>query len=647
VHYNGDAAITTLADQRAQMADDFSYALIRGRLKAQAYTKNIPLIDIYAGSYPLFNVSYGFVMANYNEQDRLKVEPFLAAELADMRYSGVSPAELATELAVYQQALEHLDSNYRSRTSGWVIDQRENAILRDGVIQYKEDYRKNLTRFIHDVNLNDINALIKNKLNPKQQKLVFSLPTSIESEEYDTFPLHQNEQVMLQKMQQQNTPLTDTHFAQTTISPPEFSGNITRYEAIRSDLHCWTLDNGVKVWLKQMPEAEGSVYAKYLAPGGMLALDKSYNPASQVFIDSVLKSGLANLNLIELRRLLIEHDTTLYPVINVGSHGIELQTSKSNLETAFSVLHQAATKVNFSQPQFKLALSAYLQEKNSFLASPYGRHKYELNHQLYGEDSAFSILSTESFNQVTFSDIQDIYQSLFRQAHPFQLYIVADLNAHELQPYLEQFIANISYDPIVKQHQKVTLAVPQNELISKTSNEDSTVYGVYFTSTSEKSSSKQDITLTLLEKIINKKMFEQMREENGFDYSPSAGIIKSAGDANIELWFEMTLAPEQALEAQKSMNQFIRDLSKDISLQDMNTAKEQLRVDYQYSERYPQQCLDDLSHFMTFDYALNELYYQKKVINSITLNDINNAYKNMIGNGSHRLDALFEPKPNL
>ena len=109
----------------------------------------------------------------------------------------------------------------------------------------------------------------------------------------------------------------------------------------------------------------------------------------------------------------------------------------------------------------------------------------------------------------------------------------------------------------------------------------------------------------------------------------------------------MTLAPEQALEAQKSMDQFIGDLSKNISLQDMKTAKEQLRVDYQYSERSPQQCLDDLSHFMTFNYALNELYYPKKVINSITLNDINNAYKNMIGNGTHRIDALFEPKPNL
>ncbi|HIL70671.1 MAG TPA: insulinase family protein, partial [Verrucomicrobia bacterium] len=112
------------------------------------------------------------------------------------------------------------------------------------------------------------------------------------------------------------------------------------------DLTIWTLSNGIRVLLKPTSFKNDQILVQAFSPGGhSLVEDELFVPASTA--DLVIgQSGLADFNLIQLRKMLAGKLVSVSASINEQSEGMRGSTSPSDLEYFFQLVH-----LTFTQPR--------------------------------------------------------------------------------------------------------------------------------------------------------------------------------------------------------------------------------------------------------------------------------------------------------
>ena len=638
----GTSQEQTRLDQQRILNYILAYQAIQYRLETKAYEESLNIDYVFVGDFDLFQVKYGEITVGFSEKDREKSQAFLATELANLRDQGMSQSEFSIVLQTFNNAFDEIESDYNNRTSLEVINDKEASILTGNPYQYIQDTKQSFQQFLTEANLAKTNETIKTTLRADHQKIMFGTPTLIESLDFAHFSTHKYFDTFNTIFSQTNNKKpTEINNKPLSISLP--AGKILSFETIKKDLHKWNLENGIEVWLTQSEQAENNVYINYISEGGLLSVDKRFNPAYDLLLETLQQSGLAGLNVTELQTNLISHATDIYPFFNINTHGFQIDTTNQNLNNAFALLHLSATEAQIDRSQFDLIQNRIVDEKRNLQQSPMGAYYFDLQREQYGIDSANTSSTPNDIAAVTADSLDDLYHLLFRTEHPFRLVLAADITPEELTPYLEQYVANIDYAAKRHRGQEIMLSSHKTEFDRATSNENSVLYGVYFSEQSSVADTKESVINELIYKIIDSRYYQLIREDKGLDYSPAVNLSKMDGVDTSELWFEMTLEPKDVHPAKEAMEELLTNLRVNgVSEEELKTAKKQVTTDIAKNNGVIDN-LEKLTRYLTFGYSLDAYTDPKVIMDRISVSDLNKRIETLIGTKSHRINGYLRP----
>ncbi|MGF1761237.1 insulinase family protein [Photobacterium sagamiensis] len=634
----GTRAFNHHADQQKIMNDNLLNILIEQRLRERVLATNTPIHQVVVVPFDLLDRKQAVIDITFNASDQVQSQAFLAKELASLRDHGVGAVELSTALALFNSDLENIDGDWRQATSGEIADVKAYALIDQVPVQAKEDYQTNLTAFIHSSELQQTNKALKSRLKKTAQKQFFSV-----EKQDQAFELAKNSQAYNALFDAEGAPLLIAK-TMTDFPVPSTLGTIASTEQISSDTTKWQLDNGVEVWLKQMPAAEKQVYMYYSSPGGFAVVDPWLYPAVDLTVNTFLRSGLGEFNAAQLEQYMIRNETMLEPFINENQHGFYLQTSYDNVPLAFAALREAASHAKVNEVQFKQVQQQFATERDTWLASSGGRFNAEINSHLYTPDSLRYLHDGNTYQGVTAEQVQQVYHQLFGENRGFKLVVVGNIKPEELVPLLTRYVANIPMTNPGDYRNDVEFDKQPEDILLPISNESGMFFGVSFLAEGNAKTVDDVFAEDMMLRVFSQRATTLLREKYGLGYSPTAITIMPDGSQISHLLLEINADAEKLDQVRSAMTELISGLRSGITEEERDSAAKQLASDLKPIATNAQEMSWFMTRYLVHGYGLDAVNDPDKQIEQISRDDINHLIDRFMGSKTTQLEHVLMPK---
>jgi len=643
IHASGKNRVETTEDQLERFTQSLTYDLISNRLKARIFETSAPVAEHYSGSFGLENIRYGYLSAYFSEQDREKAQQFLAAEISSLISHGVTEVEFETALSVYSEWVENIEIEFRRETSFQRISDKQESLILKQVFQSQQEFKQVLEHFVKQADIDTINQKIRTLLLPEKQKFFFTKSGSITDEEFDNFPVHKQQQVMLSQMSATGKKV-EVAAKEVKFPVPKTTGKITAFQEQGDKLFKWTLENGVEVWLKQMPQADNTTYIQYAGMGGKLAMVKEYNPALDVAVPLMSQAGLYTLNGIEFGRFLTKENMYMRPELGLTTQSLYVQADNKHLATAFAVLREAAVNAHVDSVQLESVKNKLANEQRAYLKSSDGQLLARMQAKIYGNDSPYSVTAPEKLEAVTAEQIRAIYQTLFRQNRDFRLVVVSSLPAKEFEGYLRRYVANIPYEAKSATGQRVLLNSGRASVEFKSGSMKSIKHVKVYSTDTQLPVTKDLYLSALIQTLLDTRMIELIREQYGLDYSPRVGTLITDGVSLRELWYAVNLDKNDLAKAKEALKELMTQASTGFTEQELEAAKKQIVTDVENMQDKPVNILRALTRYLLHNYDFQVYLNSEAYMQSITIDDVNQAFRELIADGVMQTEGTVIPE---
>ncbi len=635
-------------DKLSQQEDlyiDLINELISNRLKNRAFEENKLLLDIGAQSFSAYDQQYSVIYADYDEQERLTMQEFMAKELTSLRDYGFVDSELYTVMSQFNSEHANIDLSETNTSSYSIANYKQNTLIDDRIYQDIADYRDNLKVFIDKVTLSDVNKRVNRRLS-SELKHIYSASLADDMTKADKQRRLRSYHLPMIAMLEQPGLQTYISSVPSELITPTSHGKVVEQKTLNEKMHFWQLDNGIKVWLKRMPEAEKELYLTYAARGGIMSVDAKYNPALDLALDTFMRSGLGKFNAIEADRFLTENGISLYPMLATSAQGFSMTSNKESLDNAFSALYTAATSLQAQPQQLELVKKNVINNRIQAIKSSSGQLMAAGREALYQPNNYYQLPSLEQINAVSVEEIQALYDTLFRQNYGFDVVIVADMTASELEPYLTRYLANIQYDEKTEMgSQNAKLMVDPKDVRLDISKENSVAYNQFYSSYFVTNSTRELIQLDLIYYLLETRYRNELREKRGLDYTPSVllSIEDQADIASVVISLNLDTADVE--KARKALNETHKELQNGFSQLELDTAKKQVNHSLSLQKDSPYSQLSWHQRAVLYGYDFEIFSHAPELLESISLDEVNKTLGALMGEDATPFVAEMWPKP--
>lgn len=636
------------SDKLSQQEDlyiDLVNELVSNRLKNRAFEENKLLLDIGAQSFVVYDQQYRVIYADYDEQERLTMLEFMAKELTSIRDYGFVDSELYTVMSQFNSEHANIDLDETNTSSNSIANYKQNTLIDDRVYQDIADYRDNLKTFIDQVTLGDVNQRVSRRLN-SELKHIYSASLADDITVADKQRKLRSYHLPMLAMLEQPGQKTYISSVPSELITPTSHGKVVEQKTLNENMHFWQLDNGIKVWLKRLPEAEKELYLSYAARGGIKSVDAKFNPAIELALDSFMRSGLGKFNAIEADRFLTENGISLYPMLASSAQGFSMTSHKGSLDNAFSALYTAATSMQVQPNQLELVKKNVINNRTQGMKSSSGQLTKAAREALYQPNSYYQHPSLEQINAVTAQEVQSLYDGLFRQKHGFDVVIVADMSASEIEPYLTRYLANIQFDEKTDMgSQTAKLMEDPQDLRLNISKESSVAFNQFYSSYFVTDSTRELIQLDLIYYLLETRYRNELREERGLDYTPAV-ILSVEDKADIaSIVISMSLDTADVEKARTALNDIHKELASGFTQLELDTAKKQVSHSLSTQKDNPFSQLSWHQRAVLYGYDFEIFSRAPALLDRISLDDVNHTLEGLMGQDTVTFVAELWPKP--
>lgn len=642
-----DSQVTTDTEYQAVLLEDAVLQAIGQRLKDRHIEAQSPLLNSFSGTSLIINRYIGEIVVEFAESDRLAAQQFFAEELASLRDYGVGDIELATIKEMWRNDVKSLDTQWLHKKAVDFSEDRLNALMVGKTQQPKEAVRSQLKQFVAQLDKGRLNKAIKEYLSAANNKPILLLTREENAEKAKATLAQFQEQLSAEGKELLMAS------SSATFPLPEKGGEITSYEAIEPATHRWTLENGIDVWLRQMPKAGGDVHLYLMSSGGMAALPPELHHAAKMVGPVFARSGLAGFTASEFDKLLLRHNTYLEPVIWETSHGLYSVTGKQELPFAFSVLNQAMTAAKVNELQFTAVQHELAIEQNKWLSSPFGRFVSQVVGTLYPSESPMQIVTGDDFEQVTPEQVQAAIDTLMRKKRNFTLVVSADIEVGEFNRMLRRYVAGISFEaesdtgaeiaPVITDYRtgpKVsTTSKKVMEAVDNTIN-----YEVNLFSQGEPKTTRDRFTSDLFYRLLDKRYRDELRNAQGLSYDPYIQLTWFDGSGEALVAFVVNAAPDKLNAVRISTQRVLEKARMGFTADEFAAAKSQLAADMKSRLTNPQEQALMLSSYLLFGADPQAAIHPEKIMSTLTLGEVNALSERLIGKDTQQMEAMLTPK---
>ncbi len=434
---------------------------------------------------------------------------------------------------------------------------------------------------------------------------------------------------------------------QNRIQPISKSGTILKNTEHKNHLHQWTLSNGIQVWYQQNPYSNEQVRLVIGNEGGKSILPPEWIPASQLLPDSIFLSGIAGLTSQEANQYLQEKNTQIWPEILPTRHSIHFNTNRHNLNTALTFAHYLIQDVVFKEEALTLAKNKAKKELAEYALTNNKRFDDKI-HQLRKNANAFRASTIEEIDAVNIQHLTNAHHALFNQSTPPIVTIVGNISPDRLKRLLEKYLAGAE---LAKKPQQIgslpqaTWAQDLPSIIGVNDEEQKSLVALYVLSNSmTEDSAKSAFIDDMLNRIINRRVMEQVREDQSLAYAPSTHSFMWDNEGESGWVLSAIVAPSTEKNTLQQFEAITQQLSAGVKEEEVTFAGKQLRDALINLDKNINSQANMFSRYLSNGWDINTLKDVAATIENISTEEVSLRAKNIFSKNANLIKAYNSPQ---
>ena len=285
----------------------------------------------------------------------------------------------------------------------------------------------------------------------------------------------------------------------------------------------FTLENGVRVLLKQTDYKDDEIVFNAVSPGGSSLVPDSDFPEASTIDDVVNESGVGEFSQTDLVKLLAGKSLSVTPYIRELAEGIEGETTPADLETLFQLINLYFTSPHADQDAFDVFQTKLLTELTNRQQDPSAALSDAFNKAIYGDTIRRGTMPIEEAEALDLARGFEIFQDRFADAGDFTFIFAGNFDTDEITQYAQTYLGSLPISGRQETWQDVAPELPQGIVeadVFKGEGERSVVQLV-FTGPIE-ATPERELEVEAVAGVLDIMLRESLREDLGGVYSSSA-----------------------------------------------------------------------------------------------------------------------------
>ncbi|MGR5095711.1 insulinase family protein [Vibrio maritimus] len=628
--------LNTVSDQYVQLSSKFVGDIISNRISDLYHSKDILVQGLNAGVVDIHSNSLFAIGASFEETERTKIQQALTEQLASLQQHGISQDELDTVRSSWTSFNDELKTIIDSWTSKQIIDYKFDMMLAQSVaqdpIQYIEVHRQLAT----EITLEQVNQAIK--------KLLTQEPIIGTNVKNGSFALNDIYTGLKQKT---DKPLELT--ITKALAVPSSKGKVSSMETLENGLVKWKLANGIEVLYLNHKDSGDRFYGWFGSLGGSSALTRDNIAAGQLIPLITLYSDIGPLTAKQIERAFSKTNSYVEPFIRDVKQGMSFGSNEKGIADVFSVVHHAMSLNDVDELAVSKAKNIAINELKRLKQDS---NVLSINDalQLTFDTGSHLLFRTEpEVALVTKERVMKAYNELIKVNRGYKMMLVGGKSASEVQPLLEQYIANIQFSEELKYTwPTVEIRDGLDDDITNIDSHDSQdgqsqVYLIAVSERNEPRTSKDVFAEDMFQRLLNERIFQTIRSDNSLDYNPHAYGFADEGNGIAAWSFFANVDPKDEARAAKLFESVANDILNGFEKTERDQVVAQLKSDLAPWLDDPEGASFMLFRYWLMGYGIDALYNYESVADSITLSDLDRMSQQALGQNASKFSIRINP----
>lgn len=568
-----------------------------------------------------------FVIPDQNNY--LKATKLLFTELQRIATVPVTDSELAEAKDVILNKLTEQARNEANYSNSYQADQISTALQYQLPILSKKQQLQNTSEILNQIGNRQLQETVAERLANSQLRLAVIGP------ETDKHTITKQQIQSAWQSSRTNHSLTAFAYQKKPIQldiEPLITGKIEQTQPIKEiDSERLILSNGLQVILQHDRKLTDNVQIKLRVPGGQSIDDKAQIGLVAWSQQIAHSSSNEIINTAQLKQRQIE----LTPYTELLFHGYEGSAPEDQLEILFKLLYIKLVNIEFKENKLTLA------KQNAQLAQqhqPIERRFLDFIHQKSFQHSERLVVDANgAWNHFTLKQLQKQYQQLYASPSSMTIVIAGNYDKNNVKQLISKWLATIpatgSTNEVMKWRDNQI--IPINQVMQwnypyGTSNK--TMTSMLYSSDATWSLSDQ-LALALLDNIVNLRLRTIIREQHSGVYTIvfSQQVIKRPTSYYLAR-LNFTTDPKRADEITQLVNQTMDNIRRyGVTSDELAQAKQAWLVNYKQMSKSAQYWVNAIAQMATDDQNFIQLSEQQSMVQSITLDHVNQLANTFIG----------------
>ncbi len=394
------------------------------------------------------------------------------------------------------------------------------------------------------------------------------------------------------------------------------------------DATVWTLENGVRVILKNTDFKNDEILLTGISAGGYSHYAAQDPINSRVMGAVSVLGGVGNFSTTDLPKVLAGKTASVSPSVSLNTQSFNGSSSIKDFETMLQLLYLYFTNPRSDESAFQSYIQRMETQLRNQEAEPMVAFSDSINKAAYGDNPLVQRIKSEDLERIDYNRIMEMYKQSFANPGSFVFTIVGNINEEEVRPVIEQYLASLpsqsSKTDFVKVPMNLIDGKMENIFQREMLNPKASVFNI-ITGNIERNL-KNLIQMSMFDQILDIVYTEKVREEEGGTYGVySGGSISRYPEGQAML--QITFDTDPDTDRMRHLNQIVLDELNNIALDgpresDFSKVKEYMNKSYDENLKENSYWLNLLNNKYYYGEDMHTEYLE--TLNRITREDIQN-----------------------
>ena len=636
--------INTFQNYRTSILEILMYSMFENRLNELIYINNPSIVSASLSEAEVtLESSYKYLTISLKEDVIQKGIEEVYELFESTKRFGFEQQELDLALKNYLTNLSQDVNEIDTRDAQSFIDEYTRHFTFDEMISGRKKEYELAQKISSNLEVEEINSLFQNFFTNQNRIILITAPERIKN-----LPSENEVKNYISKVEQSNV----EKFVVKKIQDNLIDFDLKEAEVTKEtynellDLTYLELSNGAKIYLKQTDFDSNKIYLKARSYGGYSHVESEKLSSARYFNKITSLSDIYKFSVPELERIIPLEFASITPFVSRYTEGINGRTITKYTKKWFELLYLTFTDVRFNEELINNFKIENLQIYNNTKNQNSTKFQIKLTDEIYNNHPRKKSLTDKDISKINIQDIKNIYKERFSDASDFYFIIVGDFKYKEILPYIKKYIGSLPstfnneyyVDRNIRSNKGKGVVIQADENPIKT-----TEYRFYNREFSNKT--KDRVTYNLLIDILDKMLFDSIREEQNLVYSIGAGSYfnRSYPENNLSMMIFYSGEPSNVKKINLGIDKILNQITHGhFDKKTFEEKKMGMLDEYNGAILTNSFWLESIDKFLLNKEPLERIEYIDDIIKSINVNDVTRLAKKIFKNDKYIQASLLE-----